>query len=103
MWARLDTFLDAYSAVGVPVHFSSSAVTASTIERLRVLATWTTEHARMNGVAALANHGEMYLAHARWPRHPIARGQLGARSQDAGVMCLRHVPIKPLHVTVRGS
>ena len=66
MRARLDTFLNAYSAVGVPVHFDPSAVIASTIDRLRVLATWTTEHARINRVAALANHGEMYLAHARW-------------------------------------
>lgn len=66
MRARLDTFLDAYSAVGAPVHFSPSAVIASTIDRLRALAIWTTEHARMNGVAALANHAEMYSAHARW-------------------------------------
>jgi len=66
MRARLDTFLGAYSAAGVPVHFAPSAVIASTIDRLRVLAAWTTEHARMSGVAALANHGEMYLAHARW-------------------------------------
>jgi hypothetical protein len=64
--ARLDTFLDAYSAAGVPVHFAPSAVIASTIDRLRALATWTTEHARINGVAALANHGAMYLAHAQW-------------------------------------
>jgi aminoglycoside phosphotransferase (APT) family kinase protein len=66
MRARLDTFLAAYSAIGGPVHFAPSAVIASTIDRLRVLATWTNEHARINGVAALANHGEMYLAHARW-------------------------------------
>jgi hypothetical protein len=58
--------LDAYSAGDVPLHFAPTAVIASTIERLRVLAAWTTEHARLNGVAALANHGEMYLAHARW-------------------------------------
>ena len=64
--ARLNIFLDAYNALGVPVHFAPAAVIASTIDRLRVLATWTTEHARVNGVAALANHGEMYLAHARW-------------------------------------
>jgi Phosphotransferase enzyme family len=66
MRARLDTFLDAYSAAGVPVHFPPSAVIASAIDRLRVLAAWTTEHARTSGVAALANHAEMYLAHARW-------------------------------------
>jgi Phosphotransferase enzyme family len=66
MRARLDTFLDAYSALGTPVHFAPSAVIASTVDRLRALATWTTEHARMNGVTAFANHGEMYLAHARW-------------------------------------
>jgi hypothetical protein len=63
---RLDTFLDAYSASGTPRRFARSDVFASTIERLRVLATWTAEHARKNGVVALANHGEMYLAHARW-------------------------------------
>jgi hypothetical protein len=66
MRARLDTFLNAYSAACVPVHFAPSAVIAITIDRLRVLAAWTTEHARMSGVAALADHGEMYLAHARW-------------------------------------
>ena len=66
MRARLETFLGAYGAVGEAVHFAPSEVIASAIERLRALASWTTEHARVNGVAALANHGEMYLAHARW-------------------------------------
>ena len=66
MRARLDTFLEAYSAVGAPVHFARSAVIASTIDRLRVLSSWTAEHARMNGVAALEKHAEMYSAHARW-------------------------------------
>jgi aminoglycoside phosphotransferase (APT) family kinase protein len=64
--ARLNTFLDAYSGFGTPLYFTPSAVIASTVDRLRVLATWTTEHARTNGVTALANHAEMYLAHARW-------------------------------------
>ena len=64
--ARLSTFLAAYSALGTPLHFTASEVIASTVERLRVLATWTTEHARTNGVAELANHGRMYLAHSRW-------------------------------------
>lgn len=63
---RLDEFLDAYGALGAPLHFARSEVIASTIERLRVLATWTAEYARVNGVVALANHAEMYLAHARW-------------------------------------
>jgi aminoglycoside phosphotransferase (APT) family kinase protein len=64
--ARLGTFLDAYSAGGVRVHFARSTVVAATIERLRVLAAWTTEHARTTGVADLAKHGQMYLAHAQW-------------------------------------
>ena len=64
--ARLDTFLGAYCALGAPLRFAPSEVIASTIDRLRALAAWTTEHARTNAVAALASHGEMYLAHAQW-------------------------------------
>ncbi len=64
--SRLDIFLDAYSARGAPLRFAPSEVIASTIDRLQVLAAWTTEHARTNGAAAIAKHGEMYLAHARW-------------------------------------
>jgi len=72
--ARLDTFLGAYSAVGAPLHFTPSAVIASTIERLRVLATWTTEHARTSGVATLVSHADMYLAHARWLSTQLGAG-----------------------------
>ncbi len=64
--ARLEAFLDTYDALGAPVHFAPSAVIASAIERLRVLASWTTEHARESDVAELATHATMYLAHARW-------------------------------------
>jgi hypothetical protein len=64
--ARLDTFLDAYSAFAAPLRYAPPAVIASTIDRLHVIAAWTTEYSRTNGVAALANHAEMYLAHARW-------------------------------------
>jgi hypothetical protein len=53
------------------------AVIASTIDRLRVLSTWTTEHARTSGVAALANHAEMYLAHARRIAVCVVAGVLG--------------------------
>jgi hypothetical protein len=58
--------LDAYSASGVPLHYAPSAVIASSIDRLRALAEWTTRHARTNGVLALVQHANMYLAHARW-------------------------------------
>lgn len=74
MRARLGAFLDAYGAAGAPGHFAASAVIATTVDRLRALADWTTEHARENGVAALANHGEMYRAHARWLAAPWHAG-----------------------------
>jgi hypothetical protein len=64
--ARLGIFLDAYSAGDAPVHFDPREVIASTIDRLRALATWTAEHARIKRDGALATHAEMYLAHARW-------------------------------------
>lgn len=64
--ARLGSFLDVYSASGAPLPYAPTAVIASSIDRLRALAEWTTRHARTNGVVALVQHANMYLAHARW-------------------------------------
>jgi aminoglycoside phosphotransferase (APT) family kinase protein len=66
MTSRLDAFLDAYSASGAALRFAAAAVIASTIDRLGAIAVWTTEHVRMTGDTALANHAAMYSAHARW-------------------------------------
>ena len=64
--ARLDTFVGAYSSSGAPQNCARAAVIAATVDRLRAIAAWTTAHARTDGVTALANHAQMYLAHARW-------------------------------------
>jgi hypothetical protein len=66
MLARLNIFLDTYSAFGAPMRYAPSTVIASSVERLHALAVWTTWHARTNGVLALVQHADLYLAHARW-------------------------------------
>ncbi len=50
----------------VDVGAQKRAMAEGAIDRLRALAEWTTRHARTNGVVALVQHANMYLAHARW-------------------------------------
>jgi hypothetical protein len=63
---RLDAFLTAYATAGSPLHYDRAAVLEATIERLRALATWTTNHAQATNALELERHAAMYRAHARW-------------------------------------
>jgi aminoglycoside phosphotransferase (APT) family kinase protein len=66
MEARLNDFLEAYDSAGEALRYEGSTVLESVIERLDVIAAWTENHARTNGVVALEGHARMYRAHARW-------------------------------------
>jgi phosphotransferase family enzyme len=78
MCSRLDTFLAAYAAGGVPLRYSRAAVFDMAIERLGAIAAWTTRHVTKTGNTSLAKNAQMYLAHARWIdselRGELARG-----------------------------
>lgn len=65
-WARLETFLEAYSAGDYALRYPPSAVVATAIERLHALAQWTAQHGDVTGAAELAHHASMYQRHALW-------------------------------------
>jgi Ser/Thr protein kinase RdoA (MazF antagonist) len=66
MCSRLDTFLTAYAAGGVPLRYSHAAVFGMVIQRLGAIADWTTSHVARTGNASLQRHAQTYRMHAQW-------------------------------------
>jgi hypothetical protein len=66
MRSRLDTFLAAYAAGSVSLHYSQAALFDLAIERLGAIADWTSNYVTKTGNASLEGNAQMYRAHARW-------------------------------------
>jgi hypothetical protein len=66
MCSRLDTFLAAYAAGSVPIHYGRAAVFDMAIERLGAVAAWTASYVATTGKTSLEKDARMYLAHAQW-------------------------------------
>lgn len=64
--ARLDAFLAAYGAGDPAFRYARSDALAATVERLRAIAAWTRSFVQATGAPELADHADMYDAHARW-------------------------------------
>jgi Ser/Thr protein kinase RdoA (MazF antagonist) len=64
--ARLEIFLDAYSAAGAVLRYERAAVLAATVERLHAIADWVQKFVQKTGSKEMAGHAEMYTAHAGW-------------------------------------